>query len=34
MYTTDLLPEMQDPGIRRKVYDDWMRGLSPARTCC
>lgn len=28
-FTTNLLPEVRDPSIRKRVYDDWMRGLKP-----
>jgi hypothetical protein len=29
MFTNNLIGEEQDPGIRFKVYDDWLRGLEP-----
>jgi predicted glycoside hydrolase/deacetylase ChbG (UPF0249 family) len=29
MFTSNLFPEVHDPSIRSKVYDDWMRGLKP-----
>jgi hypothetical protein len=29
MFTTNLFPEVVDPSIRTKVYDDWMRKLQP-----
>jgi hypothetical protein len=29
MFTSNLFPEIVDPSIRYKTYDDWMRGLEP-----
>jgi predicted glycoside hydrolase/deacetylase ChbG (UPF0249 family) len=29
MFTSNLFPEIVDPSIRHKTYDNWMRGLEP-----
>lgn len=28
-FTSNLLPEVADPGIRKRAYDNWMRRLKP-----